>query len=243
MSIDRRTLADIAQSSLAGVHVLERHGIDYCADSARSLREVCIASNLNLEAILEELSNAESADLQDREWTTAPLEEVIHFLAVIDHAHVRSELQVLSVRLNAVLEEEERVNPALAQVPKIFSRLRDDLEAHMAYEEREVFPAIERYIRAAQSGEPLKGSPLAAFGGPLRAMETEHEAVDAALRLMRNFAQNYEIPAGCSLRYRALLLGLRALEESLLRHMYIENNVLYPRAAALKAARKPKLSV
>lgn len=242
MTVERLTLAQIAQSSLAAVRVLERHGIDYCADSRKSLQEVCIASNLRLEAILEELSNAEEPNVEDRDWTSAPLQEVIHFLVVTDHTYIRSELHVIACRLQAVVDEHGPDYPALTHLPRIFASLREDLEMHMGFEERDVFPAIERYIEAMESCESLKGSPLAAFGGPLRVMENEHETAGAALRLIRDFAQDYKVPADSSLRYRALLLGLQALEDRLLRHIYIENNVLFPRAAALKPCRIGKLS-
>ena len=237
MTIARLTSAEIAQSSLAAVRVLERHGIDYCADGSRTLQEVCIASNLSLEAILKELSNADECDVQDRDWTTEPLEEVIRFLVVTDHAHIRSELNVLGLRLDALVQEHGSEHPVLSHLPKIFSGLREDLEVHMMYEEREVFPAIARYLEAIETGEVLKGSPLAAFGGPLRVMENEHETAGAALRLMRDFAHDYKVPVDSSLRFRALVLGLQALEDRLLRHIYLENNVLYPRAAALKPQR------
>ena len=242
MTVERLTSAEIARSSLAAVRVLERHGIDYCADGSRTLQEVCIASNLSLEVILEELSNADDFDVQDRDWTTEPLENVIRFLVVTDHTYIRSELNVLGLRLDAMLQEHGSEHPLLSHLPKIFSGLREDLELHMKYEERDLFPAIAHYLDAMQSGEVLKGSALAAFGGPLRVMENEHETVGAALRLLRDFAQDYKVPMDSSLRFRALVLGLQALEDRLLRHIYIENNALYPRAAALKPARSPKQS-
>lgn len=238
MTLQRLTVADVASGSLAAVRVLERHGIDYCADSSKSLPEVCAEQNISLSVVLDELSNETEGEPDDRDWTTAPLLEVIDFLVVTDHSHLRSELEVLRRRLDALVAEQGKRNPALAHLPRVFRSLQDDLETHMMYEERDVFPAIRRYVLAMESGEALKGSPLAAFGGPLRVMENEHETAGAALRLMRDFAQDYKVPDDSSLRYRALVLGLQELEDRLLRHMYIENNVLFPRAAALKPARR-----
>lgn len=242
MRIERLTLSEIAQSSLAAVRVLERHGIDYCADSGRSLHEVCIASNINPEVVLEELSNAEAPEVEDRDWTTAPLQDVLEFLVATDHAYIRSELKLLTDRLCRVVEEAGEMDSVFEHLPRVFANLREDLEVHMGYEEREVFPAIRRFIEGIEAGEALKGSPLAAFGGPLRVMDNEHETAGAALRLLRDFAQDYKVPENASLRYRALVLGLEALEDRLLRHIYIENNVLFPRAAALKGYRTGNLS-
>ena len=243
MTLDTLSVAEIARGSLAAVRVLERHGINYSADSDRTLRQACADQKLSLTAVLDELSNESDSGVEDRDWTTAPLEDVLQFLAVSDHSWIRSELEVLSARLKTLVDEQGADYPALTHLPRIFSSLREDLEMHMRSEERDVFPAIERYVKAVEAGDPLKSSPLAAFGGPLRVMENEHETAGAALRLMRDFAQDYKVPDDSSLRYRALVLGLQALEDRLLRHIYIENNVLYPRAAALRTARKPSSDV
>jgi regulator of cell morphogenesis and NO signaling len=122
-------------------------------------------------------------------------------------------------------------------MPAVFHNLMSELEAHMQGEERELFPAIERYLSAMENGEPLKGSPLAAFGGPLHLMEQEHESTASALRLLNEFCRDYDVPRQMCLRYRALVDGIAELEDRLARHMYLEDTILYPRASALKPSR------
>ena len=237
MTFERLTAAGIADISLAAVRVLEEHGIDYCAADSRSLQEICRDRNLDLTAISEQLSGASAGESPDRDWTSEPLRELMSHLVVCDHTHFRSELAVLGRRLARVIEHSGDANPQLKYLTKVFYTLQVDLETHMKYEEAEVFPVLERYIRAEESGEPLQGSPLAIFGGPLRIMELEHETTGAALRLMREFADNYQPPEDGCPRYKALLKGLKEFETRLLRHVHLENNVLFPRCAALKAAR------
>jgi regulator of cell morphogenesis and NO signaling len=172
-----------------------------------------------------------------REWTSAPLRELIHHLVDIDHVYFRSELKVLYDRLQAVVAEDECSNPALGRLPEILRALTTELDAHMLGEERELFPAILRYLDALEAGERPNGSPLAAFGGPLHLMEQEHENSASTLRVMRGFCLDYRVPARSCATYRELIERFQVLEDRLLRHIYIENNVLYPRAAALKSSR------
>jgi regulator of cell morphogenesis and NO signaling len=237
MTLERLTVAEIAGSSLAAVRVLEEHGIDYCADPDRSLAEVCADRDLDLPAIVAELSSAPPGDAEDLDWTSEPIGSLLDYLASDDHAYFRSELRVLERRLALAIEHHGDAQPQLYHLRKVFLTLREDLETHMGHEEKEVFPAIDRYLQAGESGEAHRGSPLSPFGGPLRLMELEHETAGASLRLMRDFAQNYEMATeGCP-RLQALLAGLLEFEDRLLRHMYIENNILLPRCAALKAQR------
>lgn len=171
----------------------------------------------------------------DRDWTTVPLPELIHYLTVTDHEWIRRELRVIDQELQHLLQEHGAQFPALSHLPHVFAQLCRDLLTHMFHEETELFPVIERYVEAREDGAPIKGSPLNAFGGPLRVMEHEHETVGAAVRLLREFALNYEIPEDCCVAYKLVMERLAHLENRLLQHIYLENNILYPRAAALRA--------
>ncbi len=146
-------------------------------------------------------------------------------------------MRATEAKLHDLVQQHGAEFPALTHLPHVFSQLCRDLETHMYHEEAELFPAISRYVAAMNAGTPMKGSPLSAFGGPLRVMEHEHESTGAALRLLREFGLNYAIPENCCAEYQELMEALAALEDRLLHHIYLENNVLYPRAAALKAMR------
>jgi regulator of cell morphogenesis and NO signaling len=237
MTVERLTAAEIAAIAPAAARVLEEHGIDYCADANRTLQEICSDRTIDLATIQHKLSNVRPADREDRDWTTAPIRELIDHLVTEEHTFFRSELEILERRLTTVVERHGQNHPQMVHVLKVFRTLREDLEMHMKHEESQVFPAIEKYIAAEESGQPLKGSPLAAFGGPMRVSENEHETAGASLRLIRDFAFNYQMPDDGCPRFRAVLAGLQELEDRLLRHIYIENNVLFPRCSALKAPR------
>lgn len=173
----------------------------------------------------------------DRDWTTAPLQELIHYLSVDEHSLIRSELLIIEQKLRRLVMLHGAEFPALCHLPQVFAQLCSDLQTHMYLEETELFPAIQRYVGAVEAGQPMKSSPLNAFGGPLRVMEHEHETIGAALRLLREFGMNYAVPSDCSPEYTEAMQRLSTLEDLLLHHIYLENNVLYARAAAMKASR------
>lgn len=236
MRADRFTLAQIATSSLAAARVLEGHDIDYCSGAHKTLEEACEQLGLNVASVSRELTAAQDESLDDRDWTTEPLGQLVQFL-IDEHVAIRSDLAALQARLERLANISGGLGPNLQHLPRVFAALCDDLRVHMGHEEVDVFPAIRRYLEAADKGLPLKGSPLSAFGGPLRMMETEHETNGTALRLMREFAHDYSVPSDACPAYEMLIRGMAALEDRLLRHVYLENNVLFPRAAALKSSR------
>jgi len=172
----------------------------------------------------------------DRDWTTVPLQELIRYLSVDEHSWFRAELSRIDQKLRQLVHRLGADLNAISHLPHVFSQFCRDLQTHMHHEETELFPAITRHMTAIKAGQPLKGSPLNAFGGPLRVMENEHESTGASMRLLRDFGLNYSIPPDCSPEYAEVMELLQNLEDRLLRHMYLENTVLYPRAVALRVA-------
>jgi regulator of cell morphogenesis and NO signaling len=61
-------------------------------------------------------------------------------------------------------------------------------------------------------------------------MESEHESAGEALAKIREITQDFNIPEYACVTYRALMNGLRELEQDLHIHIHLENNVLFPRA-------------
>jgi regulator of cell morphogenesis and NO signaling len=234
MTLEHRTVSEIASSSLAAARVLESHGIDSRGGGSQQLAEVCRERNVQIESLVLELEEA-SREITD--WTHAPLSDLIHHLTAVDHTYFRSELSRLAGQLDEIASVGCDTETVVNQLPKIFGALRRELETHLDHEEKELFPVIVRSEAAIAAGEPLPRSPFAAFGGPVHVTEREHESASAALRLLRLLCDGYRPGSGSKL-YREFVDSLRRLEVRIYTHMHLENNVLVPRAAAMRRQRR-----
>ena len=120
----------------------------------------------------------------------------------------------------------------LSYLTDVFADLRHELESHMFKEERILFPLIKR-LEAARAPFPVH---CGTVENPIRVMEHEHQTVGSALARIRLLTSNYQPPAdGCG-SFTALYDGLASLEADLHRHIHKENNILFPRAAAIESA-------
>jgi regulator of cell morphogenesis and NO signaling len=64
-------------------------------------------------------------------------------------------------------------------------------------------------------------------------MEHEHATAGQALADMRRLTNNYAVPDDACNTFRVLYGQLEELESDLHLHVHLENNILFPRAAAL----------
>ena len=219
MTTPQTTVAEIAAGSLAAVRVFERLGIDYCCGGKRPLDQVCSEKGLNAAAVRTELDAAMTAAGADpRDWSTAPLGDLIDHIVATHHAYLRRELPTLSARVEKVHRVYTGKNLAAGVIglPDVFEALRAELESHIAKEEAILFPIIRAGIPRATN--------------PVRVMEAEHESAGQALARIREITSDYAIPEYACVTYRAMLAGLAELEADLHLHIHLENNILFPRA-------------
>jgi regulator of cell morphogenesis and NO signaling len=230
------TVRDIAAGSLAAVRVFEKYGIDYCCGGKRPLAAVCREKGYDPDAVQRELDAALAGGAAvDRDWSSAPLSELIEHIVRTHHDYLRRELPAIQARLETVYRVyNQRYGPTLIGLPEVFFDLRGELEMHIRKEEMILFPAIVAYEAAGRSGLPLPPTPFGTVANPIAMMEAEHESAGQALQSIREITRNYEVPDYACVTYRALMSGLDELERDLHLHIHLENNILFPRAAALE---------
>ncbi len=118
-----------------------------------------------------------------------------------------------------------------------FAGLAQELTTHLMKEEMVLFPYIERIEEAAIQKEPVVPAPFGTVQNPVAMMEHEHDSAGHALRAMRKASHEYAAPADACVSYQTLYKALTAFEADLHRHIHLENNILFPRAIAMEAAR------
>jgi regulator of cell morphogenesis and NO signaling len=65
---------------------------------------------------------------------------------------------------------------------------------------------------------------------PVRVMEHEHDEHAARLARIRELSHRMQPPSYACATWRALYAGLVALENELMLHIHLENNILFARA-------------
>lgn len=211
------TLADLATAHAGASRVFHRHQLDFCCHGRVTLEAACAEHRLDVGALINELAAEQSRDTSFRAWDHAPLPELIAHLLTRFHDDHRVELP----RLIAAAAKVEHVHGDNPQCPRglasHLTRMNEELEDHMQKEEQVLFPLIERGHGA-----------MAAM--PVQVLEHEHRDHALNLQRLRKLAHDFAPPVEACNTWRALYLGLAALERDLMEHIHLENNVLFPRA-------------
>jgi regulator of cell morphogenesis and NO signaling len=229
------TLAEIASTSPAAVRTLERYGLDYCCGGRQPFAEACATKGLDPESVLKEVGQALGVVAADRDWRTAPLDEIVDHIVATHHEYLKLELPALSNRMAKVLAVHGSKDPTtLSTLADVLGGLRSELEMHLQKEEMMLFPFLRQYGRAEAQGRALPPVPFGSVANPIAVMEREHGGAGNALAEIRTLTNDYQYPAYACSTVRALFDGLKAMEADLHVHIHLENNILFPRAIALE---------
>jgi regulator of cell morphogenesis and NO signaling len=236
MTTDQKTIGEIAAENPAVTRVFEKYGIDYCCGGKMPLAEACQARGIrvaDLEAELVQATAAKAPGAQD--WQSAELSALIDHIISTHHVYLKSELPRLQFLMDKVLAAHGMNHgDSLAPLSRTFAALRAELEAHLMKEEMVLFPIIRGLELAKQQGRHAPAAHCGSVNNPIRVMEHEHDSAGRALEAMRQATGNYTLPADVCNTYRALFHALGELEADLHQHIHLENNILFPRAAALE---------
>lgn len=215
------SLGQIAVSLPGATAIFRRLKLDFCCGGQVSLAEAAASKGLDTPALLAEL-NALHRD-EAAPTNASPAELIAHVLERF-HAVHKAELPEL-VRMARRVEAVHRDHP---EVPKGLADhlefMEQDLLSHMAKEEQVLFPM-------------MLNNPGAFVQQPIQVMRMEHLDHGANLEVLMQRAHAGVPPAGACNTWRALYAGIVKLQDDLIGHIHLENNVLFSHFEAKSAAK------
>jgi len=220
------TVAQLAVDRPGALSVFTKYNIDYCCGGHRSLEEACQRVGLDPEKIRAEIQQTSPSDagqvLRPETWAAGFL---VDFIVENHHAFVRKAIPELEALLDKVCERHGHDATELLAIHEVFSDLSEELIQHMEKEELVLFPAIKRLDMEQDDRHPL-GKFIQA---PIVAMEEEHQAAGELVKLLRTLSDNYTPPEFACPTFRVTFQRLKEFDEDLMKHIHLENNILFER--------------
>jgi regulator of cell morphogenesis and NO signaling len=125
--------------------------------------------------------------------------------------------------------------PYLDELQFHFLNLYKQMPSHLQQEEEVLFPYIKRINRAFKGKETYAGLLVRTLRKPIAArMEEEHQQTEELLGHFRRLTHHYSAPEEACVSHRVAFLKLQELDQDLVQHMLLENDILFPRAIAIE---------
>lgn len=215
-----QAIGQIAVELPGATAVFRRLKLDFCCGGQVSLKQAAADKGLDVSAILAELAALQRSS--DVPALTEPGELIDHILARYHDVH-RAQLPEL-VRMARRVEAVHRDHPQVpAGLGDLLEDMQEELLSHMQKEENILFPLLKT------GGHPFVGQPI-------NVMRAEHLDHGESLEKLAALTNDAQPPEGACNTWRALYAGIAQLNDDLINHIHLENNVLFPQFEAKPAA-------
>ncbi|HZF64777.1 MAG TPA: iron-sulfur cluster repair di-iron protein [Chitinophagaceae bacterium] len=230
-----QTLAQIVTSNHQAASVFEKYNLDFCCNGKRSLQKACEEKSLSADQIAAELSQAivSSSSAQSAVVNYLSLTNLCDYIVDTHHSYVRESTPQIIAYLEKIVFKHGKTFPYIADVLQLMKQLQKELAEHMLKEERILFPRIKQLEKARSQGNDTIPS-QEALEMPVSVMEEEHEHAGRLIELIREKTNNYTPPAGACTTHTVTLSALKTFEADLHQHVHLENNILFPKAMAMR---------
>jgi regulator of cell morphogenesis and NO signaling len=227
------SVTEIVSNDYRTADVFLKYEIEFCCGGKWPLEMVCANKNLDITILIPELEKASRTvqvpnNLRFDEWSTGFLAD---YIVNVHHEYLRNALPVVLEYVKRFLDGHLKKFPELENLQSLVNKLQDDFLSHMQQEEEIFFPYIKQIAHAHLHREPYGSLLVRTLRKPLQEVShQEHDLLKKLLGEMREITQQYQIPSNACVTHRVTFSKLRELDADLVQHLFLENDILFPKA-------------
>jgi len=231
---ENTTIGEIVAADFRTAKVFEAHEIDFCCGGKVALSTICSEKGLNLDALKKELEAVQSAPVErSQNYSSWTLPFLADYIVNTHHAYLKENDAQIATYARKIAGVHGAHHPEVIEIAAIFDKIVTDMTAHLREEEEVFFPALKRADAARISGTTPEAKDRDTIRASLLRLHREHEEIGDAVHSIRHLAKDYAIPGDVCNTFMVTYQKLKEFEDDLHKHVHLENNILFPKAAAL----------
>ena len=206
------TVADAVKVNPELMDVLAKDRIDFCCGGGHPLAEAIAETGKDVDAYIAMLNNVQVAKKSSRvEVLSYSKDQLIDYIVHTYHREQLNMIDEIDQGLAKLLNVHyDHHGEELTKIYQTFLQLKSALIPHFRHEEHVDFPEFK-------AGKPIDFDEL----------RTEHEAAGVLLESLSALTNQYTAPADGCATYVYVFKIMKALEEGLHEHIFLENSVLF----------------
>ncbi len=228
------TIGEIVAADYRTAKVFEAHGIDFCCGGKVALSTICREKGLDPALLLREVETLKSEQIdRSQNYTAWELPFLADYIVNTHHVYLKENDGHIAAYARKIAEVHGAHHPEVIEIAAIFDKINNDMVAHLREEEEVFFPAVKRVHAARKAGNEPTAEDVATIRTSLAKLGSEHEEIGDAIHTIRHLSKEYAIPDDVCNTFLVTYQKLKEFEDDLHKHVHLENNILFPKAAEL----------
>jgi regulator of cell morphogenesis and NO signaling len=230
-------VTDIVNQDYRTADIFRRYDIDFCCGAKWPLDIACKNKGIETGEILNEIKKItqHSPTSPFLDFDAWEMDFLADYIYNIHHSYLNKALPEIQSYISEFLEGHRSQYPELGELEEIFARFMKEIPPHMHQEEEILFPYIKQIYHAWLHKESYARLLVRTLRKPVEeVMEKEHESTNSLLHRLREITNNYTPPDSTCLMHKVTFAKLQELDNDLVQHIHLENNILFPKAIAME---------
>lgn len=229
-----KTIGEIVAANYRTATVFENHGIDFCCGGKVALAAICTEKGLDLATITNELDAVQNEPVErSQNYSSWPLPFLADYIVNTHHVYLKENDEQIVSYAQKIAGVHGAHHPEVIRIATIFEKIATDMVGHLKEEEEVFFPALKRADAARTTGTAPDAKDRETIRASLIRLHREHEEIGDAIHEIRHISNEYAIPDDVCNTFMLTYRKLKEFEDDLHKHVHLENNILFPKAAQL----------
>jgi regulator of cell morphogenesis and NO signaling len=234
MNPSDKTIGEIVADDYRTAKVFENYGIDFCCGGNVALAATCTKKGIDLATITGELKAVKSKPVErSQNYGSWEMPFLTDYIVNAHHGYIKENIGQIAVHAHKIAAVHGVHHPEVIEIAAIFDKIASDLTNHLQEEEEVFFPAIKRADAAKKAGAAPETKDIETIKNSLNKLSNEHQEVGDAIHTIRHLAKEYAIPGDVCNTFVLTYQQLKEFEDDLHKHVHLENNILFLKAAQL----------
>lgn len=237
MDLLNEKVGDILNKFPSSKNFFDKYKIDFCCGGQKKLKDTLVELNIENKEILNELYEEiqhskiqnynEDEVLKSTDFLSKSSKDIIDFIINHFHEELRHDLPEINKLILKIMRAHIKNHKELFwKIHELFGKIQVLLESHLILEEENIFKSM----LSLESNKINKNSEeYKTMMCSINESITEHSVVGPYLNELSNITNNYTPPQDACNTVTKVYRYLKKLQEHLMAHTQLENNILFPR--------------
>ncbi|MDY0390685.1 MAG: iron-sulfur cluster repair di-iron protein [Desulfobulbus oligotrophicus] len=233
-TLEKATVGEIVTADYRTAQVFTAHDIDFCCGGNIPLATICAEKGLDIDQIIQELQAVQQkSGERSPNYGAWSLSFLADYIVNTHHVYLKENDDQIVAYAQKTAAVHGKNHQELIEIAALFAKVAADMAIHLKEEEEVFFPAVKRAEAARTAGLAPDTTDQQIIRTSLTNLYQEHEEIGDAVHTIRHLAKNFAIPEDACNTFRVTYQKLMEFEEDLHKHVHLENNILFPKAAHL----------
>ena len=229
---------EIVSKDYRTADIFRKYGIEFCCGGKLALKIACDNRGVDTDMVIKDLHmvtrdlRISSANLDFNEWD---IDFITEYIVNIHHQYTRKAIPLLKIQLDQFAEGHKKKFEYLEELVRSVNQFGKTVLVHMEHEEEIIFPYIKQIGHAYHSRASYASLLVRTLRKPVDdIMQHEHDVTARMLKRWRELTNNYTPPPHACVSHQVVLKKLRELDNDIVQHLYLENDILFPKAISME---------